>query len=173
MCSMETASEKKWQDVKELDTATTGTKIINSLRQMYHLSQFYIIIDKVDSLCCGQPHFSIINYLNIDFVKRERETEGEGIILGRSIVINYRSPTKCKSQWQILAQVFSWQKSGNTLEEIFRRNLDCQWQFVSLKWQHHPHCHFHKDYGFLIMMIMRMISLKINLGQLVVLRWVM
>ena len=28
MCSMETAAEKKWQDVKELDTATTGTKII-------------------------------------------------------------------------------------------------------------------------------------------------
>ena len=28
MCSMETAAEEKWQDVKELDTATTGTKII-------------------------------------------------------------------------------------------------------------------------------------------------
>ena len=28
MCSMETAAEEKWQDVKELDTATTGTKDI-------------------------------------------------------------------------------------------------------------------------------------------------
>ena len=40
-------------------------------------------------LCCGQPHLPIIDYLNINIVKREKETEGEGIILGRSIVINY------------------------------------------------------------------------------------
>ena len=36
-------------------------------------------------------------------------------------------PTNCES----LAQVFSWQKSGDTLEEIFRRHLDCQSQMTT------------------------------------------
>ena len=41
------------------------------------------------AILCGQPHLPFINYLNINIVKREKETEGEGLILGRSIVINY------------------------------------------------------------------------------------
>ena len=84
MCSMETAAEEKWQDVKELDMATTGT---TTLCQTYHLSQFQNVIDIVDSLCCGplsgknpaRPHichfFLHRDFLHTDFFPHKFTTK--------------------------------------------------------------------------------------------------